>query len=123
MFVKPGSTNPGDEADGITTRLIHVDFLTVHRTGRRAPSRPVGGLPHPTLTPRGDGSTYVAAIEVGAEQTMITRTEVQAVAEVAKGHRRTGMRFCEWMSSALPASQLAPEMRGGNRGSPDFMRR
>ena len=54
---------------------------------------------------------------------MITRTEVQAVAEVAKGHRRTGMRFSEWMSSALPASQLAPEMRGGNRGSPDFMRR
>jgi len=54
---------------------------------------------------------------------MITRTQAQAVAAVAKGHRRTGMRFCEWMSSALPASYLALEMRGGNRGSPDFMRR
>ncbi|HTO22847.1 MAG TPA: hypothetical protein VMQ10_10265, partial [Spirochaetia bacterium] len=79
--------------------------------------------PHPTLTPRGDESTYVAAMEVGAAQMMITRTQAQAVAAVAKGHRRTGMRFCEWMSSALPASYLALEMRGGNRGSPDFMRR
>ena len=51
---------------------------------------------------------------------MITRTQAQAVAAVANGHQRTGMRFYEWMSSALAASCLAPEMRGGVRGKPDF---
>lgn len=84
---------------------------------------PVAGLRHPTLTPRGDGSTSIAAIEVGATRTMITRTKVQAVAAVAKAHRRTSMRFCEWTSSAPVVTGLALDMRGGDRGSPDFMRR
>ena len=86
----------------------------LRRTGAESPS--------PTLTPIDDGRTYPAAIGVGAMQMMITRTPAQAVAAVAQAHRWTSLRPCEWLSSA-PAVTERTLMRGGNRGSPDLMRR
>ena len=53
---------------------------------------------------------------------MITRTPAQAVAAVAQAHRWTSSRFSEWLASAPTVAERAL-MRGGYRGSPDFMRR
>ncbi len=56
---------------------------------------------------------------------MNTRTQVLAVAAVVNAHRRIGSRSCGWVSSAVPSIELALAMsqRGGDRGTPDFMRR
>jgi len=56
---------------------------------------------------------------------MNTRTQMLAVAAVAKAHRRTGSPACEWPLSAVVTTEVAPELnrRGGVRGPPDFMRR
>ena len=81
-------------------------------------------VPHPVLTPRRDGGTYLAAMVVGAAQTMNTRTQFLVVAAVAKAHRWTGSPSCEWTSAAVATTEFAPEMsrRGGDRGPPDLMR-